>query len=476
MKIMRLCFAVMFTLFMSSPSMAIEANYGVSSKAGPAPENVISMDFQDANLKTVLKIFSQQSGLNFVASQNVQDRTVTIYFDSVTVEDALNYIMNANNLVYEQDPGSNIFIVKESGKPAVETLTKIYELKYAQLTPPPTESGSGTEDAEIVSVIEGLLSENGKMVTDKRSNSIIITDVPSQFAVIEDVLARLDTRTQQVMIEAEIIETSITVADRLGISWSGTFGVLTGPKANTVWPLRGKFNKDTPSTGEGISTTGTFDLSGMVATLKALLNDTDTRILARPKVLTLNNETAKIELTAETAVASVTTTTDTGGSTATTSTGAERIDTGVTLEVTPQINKDGYITMHIEPTVIVPVLSTYFTSGSTTFVDPHTRSTETTVMVKDGETVIIGGLISREDSYGFTKVPFLGDIPLLGAAFRYKTTDESDKELLIFITPRILKEQGYTLANISEREQEKPKAVREKKINTVMDLFSNERF
>ncbi len=475
MKIMRSVFAVVLMLFMSSPSIASDGNYGVSGKAGPVLENLVSMDFQDANLKTVLKIFSQQSGLNFVASQNVEDRTVTIYFDSVTVEDALSYIMSANSLVYEQDPGSSIFIVKESGKPAIETLTKIYELKYAQLSPPPTEEGAEEKDAEIVSVIEGIISENGKMVTDKRSNSIIITDVPSQFAVIEDVLARLDTRTQQVMVEVEILETSTTVADKLGISWSGTFGVLTGPNANTVWPLRGKFNKDS-AIGEGIATTGTFDLRGMTATLRAILSDTDTRILARPKVLTLNNETAKIELTAETAVATVTTTTDTGSSTSTTSTGAERIDTGIILEVTPQINKDGYITMHIEPSVTVPVLSTYFKTGSAIFVDPQTRSTKTTVMVKDGETVIIGGLISREDSYGFNKVPFLGDIPLLGAAFRYKSTDESDKELLIFITPRILKEHGYALANISEREQEKPKAIRDKKIRTVLDLFGNERF
>ena len=473
MKIMRLFFAVVLTLFMSSPSIASDGNYGVPGKAGPALENLVSMDFQDANLKTVLKVFSQQSGLNFVASQNVEDRTVTIYFDSVTIEDALNYIMSANSLVYEQDQGSNIFIVKESGKPAIETLTKIYELKYAQLSPPPTEEGSEEKDAEIVSVIRGLITESGKMVTDKRSNSVIITDVPSQFAVIEDVLARLDTRTQQVMIEAEIIETSTTVADKLGISWSGAFGVLTGPNANTVWPLMGRFNKDS-AIGEGINTTGTFDLSGMTATLRALLSDTDTRILARPKVLTLNNETAKIELTAETAVATVTTTTDTGSSTSTTSTGAERIDTGITLEVTPQINKDGYITMHIKPSVTVPVLSTYFKTGSAVFVDPQTRSTETTIMVKDGETVIIGGLISREDSYGFTKVPFLGDVPLLGIAFRYKSTDESDKELLIFITPRILKEHGYTLANISEREQEKPKAIRDKKIKTVLDLFGDE--
>jgi len=96
-------------------------------------------------------------------------------------------------------------------------------------------------------------------------------------------------------------------------------------------------------------------------------------------------------------------------------------------------------------------------------------------MVRDGETIIIGGLISREDSYGKTKIPFLGDLPLIGAAFRYKSKDELDKELLIFITPHVADDSAYKLANISEREQEKPKAVREKEIKTILDLLGEEK-
>lgn len=466
-KTIRLSIAIIFTLFISSPTIAADGDYGgVSSKASLSPSNLISMDFQDANLKTVLKVFSQQSGLNFLASQSVKDRKITIYFDGVSVEDALNHIMNANNLVYEQEPGSNIFIVKESGKPAIETITKIYELKYAQLSPPPSEEG-GESTPEILTIVRDILSKNGKIVADKRSNSLIIKDVPSQFAIIEDVLARLDVRTQQVMIEAEILETTTTVADQLGMDWSGKFGVYAGPILSTKWPFKGGLlDKDL------ISTDGSMNFSGTSVTLNAILSNSDTRILARPKVLTLNNETAIIELTAETAVASVTSTTTAGADvTAVVSTGAERINTGITLEVTPQINKDGYITMHIEPTVIVPVLSKFFAGAGEDqkFVDPQTRSTKTTVMVRDGETIIIGGLISREDSYAFEKIPFLGDIPIMGSAFRYKTTDEVDKELIIFITPHIVKESEYVLGNISEREQERPKAVREKEIKKLLD-------
>ncbi|MFC1623868.1 secretin N-terminal domain-containing protein [Candidatus Omnitrophota bacterium] len=467
----RLYIAIIFTFFITHPSIAADTDYTVSSKAGPSLDNMVSMDFQDADLKTVLKIFSQQAGLNFVASQNIQDRTLTLYFDNVTVEDALSHIMNANNLIYEQRSGSNIFIVKESGRPPIETVTKIYELKYAQLTKPPDEDDGGgsddeEEEAEILEVIRDLLSDGGTLVVDKRSNSLIVTDVPSQFTLIEDVLLRLDVRTRQVMIEAEVIETTTTVADRLGMDWTGGFGVYAGSDLATKWPFKGALiDKDL------ITTDGTMKFSGMGFTLRALLSDSDTRILARPKVLTLNNEKAVIKLTSETAVASITTSAG-EGSGATVSTSAERIKTGITLEVTPQINKDGYITMHVEPTVIVPVASATFagSGNDAKFVDPQTRSTKTTVMVRDGETLVIGGLISRDDTYVFEKIPFLGDLPFLGAAFRYKSKDETDKELLIFITPRIIKEIEYALEDISEREQEKPRAVREKKIRGTLDL------
>ncbi|MBU0759990.1 MAG: hypothetical protein KKC66_02285 [Candidatus Omnitrophica bacterium] len=469
-KIIRLVTAIIFTLFMAAPSYAVDGSYSLLSKAGPNPGNLISMDFQDANLKTLLKVFSQQAGLNFVASQNVQDRKVTIYFENVSVEDALNHIMSANNLVYEQQSGSNIFIVKESGKALVETITKIYELKYAQLSPPPTTGGESTQEPEILTVVKGLISSNGSIVADKRSNSLIIRDVPSQFVIVEDVLARLDVRTQQVMIEAEILETTTTVADQLGVNWSGSWATFSGPAMNSNWPVSGPLLDHSPGY---IKTAGSMSLSGMGATLSAILSNSDTRILARPKVLTLNNETATIELTAETAVASVTTTASSEGTATSTSGSAERISTGITLDVTPQINKDGYITMRIEPTVIVPVISKFFagSGNDAKFVDPQTRSAKTTVMVRDGETIIIGGLISKEDTYTFEKIPFLGDLPFLGNAFRYKTTDESDKELIIFITPHIVKEVTYALGDISEREQEKPKAIREKDIKAALDLI-----
>jgi type II secretory pathway component GspD/PulD (secretin) len=438
------------------------------------------MDFQDANLKTVLKVFSQQSGLNFIASQNVQDRTVTIYFNNVKIEDALNYIMNANNLVYEQEPGTSIFIVKESGKPKVETITKIYELKYAQLSALSKNSSKSTSDgasgssegAEIISIIRSVLSKNtadkeinAMIIADKRSNSLIIKDVSSQFPIIESLLTRLDVRTPQVMIKVEVLETTTKAVENLGINWSGTFGAYTGPVHNTIFPMNNSLGRNN-SSGEGIATTGTFSLAGATATISALLNNTDTKILARPQVMAMNNETAIIELSSKEKASKILQST-TSNTVVTTGNTYEEKDTGVILEVTPQISKDGYITMNLKPSVTELELSRF-----TDAYDIHKRSTETTVIVKDGETIVIGGLIKSKHEGGLKKVPFFGDIPIVGAAFRYKSKDESDRELIIFITPNIIKDaSSYALGNISEREQEKPKAIREKEVNTVLDLF-----
>ncbi len=475
MKTIRLFIAIIFAIFISTPFSFAASAY--TKDISPGKSSRVSMDFQDANLKTVLKIFSQQSGLNFIASQNVQDRTVTVYFDNVKIDDALNYIINANNLVYEQEPGTNIFIVKETGKPEIETITKIYELKYTQLstlvktqTDPsnPDKSSSSTADSnntDIVSIVQSMLSANGKVVADKRSNSLIIKDVPSQFSIVEDLLSRLDVRTPQVMIKVEVLETTTKAVENLGINWSGAFGTYTGPVHNTIFPMNNSIGRNN-SSGEGIKTTGLFSMDGVTAAITALLNNTDTKILARPQVMAMNNETARIELSSKEKDTETVTSTSSSTGVGTTGKTYTSQDTGVILEVTPQISKDGYITMNLKPSFTELELSRF-----TNAYDTHKRATETTVIVKDGETVILGGLIKSKHENGIKKVPFLGDIPILGAAFRYKAKDNSDRELIIFITPNIVKDISYALSNIPEREQEKPKAVREKEINKVLDLF-----
>ncbi len=415
----------------------------------------ISMDFQNADLKDVLKVFSQQANLNFIASENVKERKVTLYLDRVSVQDALNTLMSANNLAYEQQRDSKIFVVKEWGKPAVETITKVFPLQYARVKGYELELEEEDEDEDayeeeaattIVDVIAQLLTEYGRVIEDTRTNSLVVTDVPSQFPQIEKAIKELDVKLPQVMIEAEIIEASLDTIDKLGITWGssseGELATAYGASRSLTYPFTK--NTDDPLIGPGGNVSGLYlgyvsamNLGGILA---MLTSDTDTRILARPKIMTLNNEAAEIMISSKTAISSITEQSATEGLSVQ-SVSAERVETGVSLRVIPQINKEGMITMTVEPSVTNTAWSAYF-SGS--FVDPKTRSAKTTVTIRDGETIIIGGLIDTETTKTIRKVPILGDIPLLGNIFRKKDDQKNDTELIIFITPHLIKEQTQT--------------------------------
>ena len=194
--------------------------------SGTPPE--ISMDFKDADLKDVLKVFSIQSGMNFISSEAVQDRKITLYLDKVPIEQAMDKLFQANNLSYEYYRDSNIFIVKEWGKLEIETQTRVFFLKHAMVSTSSikqemqkiltsseglgegSSSGGGEttgkwkseEEAGLTSVVKKLLSDIGFIIEDYRTNSLIVTDTPKRLEVIAGVIASLDVPVPQVLLEA----------------------------------------------------------------------------------------------------------------------------------------------------------------------------------------------------------------------------------------------------------------------------------
>jgi type IV pilus secretin PilQ/predicted competence protein len=414
----------------------------------------ISMDFKDANLKDVLKIFSQQSGLNFIASQEIKDRKVTLYMENVPVNDALNTILTANNLTYKQPEGTNIFIVKQVIKPRVETITRIYQLnnanaedvkklfeKMSEVKKIKETTAEGKEETKTEISSGGLISQYGKIASDKRTNSLIVTDIPSQFPQIEETIAKLDEPASQVMIEAEVLEVSTSLLKNLGVEWSGKFGSFVGGNQTTAFPFG---HLPTGVDRAENAKYGIISMDVLSTVLNILEQDTKTKLLARPRILTLNNQTAEIKITSNTAVAStIRWESATAGGITEQYQEPERIETGVTLAVTPTINKNNYITMIVKPEVTEPVTSKFFPG---IFVDPHTRSADTTIRVRDGETVVIGGLINSTDTTTKKKIPLLSELPLIGKAFKNNNVDRSGKELIIFITPHIVKDKYYQFA------------------------------
>ncbi len=469
-------------------------------------EPVISMDFQDANIKDVLKMFSMQSGMNFIASEAVQDRKVTLYLDKVPLTSAMDKIFSANNLSYELDKNANIFVVKEWGKMETETVTKVFYLKYATVSTASlkeelSKSLSVNKDSTIVSsrskfkeedksgissAIEKLLTKDlGSMIEDFRTNSLIVTDTPVKIKVISQVVASLDVPVPQVMLEVEMLDVSKNAVDKIGFEFGDTpfTAIVTGATASMGFPY-GSWNKIlNPGKGQiSINPAGsTYQMQ-----LDFIRTDTDTKFLARPKLLTLSNETAEISITKDEIVSREDTVTVSGDVTTTTYEWKRSTDlnltkegTGIFLKVTPQVNMDtNEITM-----LIYPKSSTSSTSELSVLTslqkDIEVRSTRSIVKVKDGETVILGGLMHQDKSIEAKKLPILGDIPFLGVFFRHKNQSVGiERELIIFITPRIIRDKANVkvaqLQNIQLPIREQHVAVgsnRDYLINSNMNKF-----
>lgn len=477
-----------FILFLFSLSFV--PGLGAYESADPPlnKNTSISMDLQDASLKDVLKLLSIQSGLNFVASEAVQDRKVTLYMDKVPLQEAMDKIFKANNLTYDLDKEASVFIVNDWGKPATQTVTKVFYLKHATVSSSSlkeemknnmiatsttsgsssTSSGSASssissgyssgsvsstdtgkwkveQDTGITQAVKKILSKDGSVIEDFRTNSLIVTDIPSKMGVISQVIASLDVSIPEVMLEVEILDVSKNIVDQIGFKFGQTplSVAITGGSANLGFPFHSWGKAFGGSYGSIDINSGNHGTSVYNMQLDFLRTQTDTKFLARPKILTLNNETAEVKITTDEAIG-VTSVTQGQGTSSSTTTTAERYETGVLLRVTPQIDLEaGEILMFVYPQVSeASTTSASFTSnGQTyTFLNPEVRSTKTTVRIKDGETVVLGGLIRNQTTTVVTKLPILGDIPLVGALFRHKNQSPGrERELLVFITPHIMK-------------------------------------
>jgi len=434
-------FIILFGFLFLHVSGEVLAQKNSSLKSKYA-NKVISMDFKDADLRDVLKVFSQQSGLNFVASDQVKDKKITLYFENVKVQDALNRILEANNLKYEYTKESDIFVVRPSGKEEVITVTRIYNLNYATLG-----SDSDENKSDIKDILEKMLSKHGNIMSDERTNSLVIKDIPEQFALIESTIAKLDSVTLQVMIEAEILETTLDLAERLGAGMK-----IMGDRGSRMeiipW-YESEAGEFTPS-GLAVPADSTFlgvltrtEFKGILDMLKT---EGKVKYLARPRILSLNNETATIDIATWESIGVETEESTESGATLTET--PEREWVGTKLKVTPHINKEGIIIMDVEPEVSRSS-ATKLTGFTTQFRDVYKKSAKAKVMVRNSETVVIGGLTQTQESVDRRKVPFLGDIPILGWLFKSKKTDDERTELVIFITPHIVGGGTYSRPEVT---------------------------
>ena len=518
--------------------MALPFSYGAQPNGEdnrfiyPEYSKKISMDFKDAALTDVLKIFSKQSGMNFIAAQDAGNKKITLFLENIPVEEALEKILSANGLTYDMPPGSGIFVVKAITQKEKQVITRVYPLKYATVpssklnktisisTEDSSGSGSGSSDSSgsssgsssstsssssgssgsssgesgsssgvsasngIYAAVKAVLTATGILVEDPRTNSLIVTDDQEQFPLIEETIAKLDVPIPEILIEVEMLDVSKTTSDLMGVKFGSTPASFVGAQRNHLYPfdqndILTKENKTTDASPE-LYKVGTLSYAGMTAVLNFLKTQTDTRNLARPRLLTLNNETAQIKISTNEAIG-ISTSTNTTSSTGTQTEEAERVQTGVFLTVTPQANMDTQdITMAVYPKVIQA--RTGATFKNTQFKDPEERGSQSILTIHDGETIIIGGLLRTNDSNTVTKIPFLGDIPILGAPFRHRDKSGDSRELIIFMTPHIMdaktkerllrKQEGPAAA----QPQHNNKSPRSQEVNRALSTIEQQRF
>lgn len=396
-----------------------------------APTKLISLDADDASLSQVLKSLAERGDLNIITGPGVTAGHITIHLKDVPVEQAVNLVVRSAGLAYERI-GNSILVADARALQAETGLSSyIVELKYA-------------DAFDVKAALHGLTDN---IEVDRGGNRLIVVTSPRVISEIEEIVAELDKPAKQVMLEARIVEVATDDMKKLGIDWAqlsrqtftfveGTYdslpsGALNGGTSGLkVFP-------NTPGTSD-VFKLGNFSRVAQVyqVAIDLAITNGSAKVLANPKIATLNGREANMLV--GTRIPYVTTGTTFAGGGAAPTQQVEKEEVGVKLAITPIINADGYITTIIRPEVSSVV---GFKGLNETLPVVATRQAETTVRLKDGGSVIIGGLLSEERANVVTKVPLLGDLPLIGVLFQHITTQVQKRDLVIEVTPRILVEQ-----------------------------------
>lgn len=414
---------------------------GLEEKTTAKPQvitpNKISLDYKDADLASVLRALSYSYNLNLVALRDIKGK-VTISLRDVSIDEALDAILVTNGYAYYRK-GNIIYISPGPSSASQGIITKAVNIRFIPVD-------------EAYKLFSKMLSDKGSMSVSDANNSLIISDYPSTFEKLDKILETVDMAPQQVIIEAKLVDMQANDYTNLGVTYTVDYN-----------PLHGLWDRKT-STNERITTTQTFtgpssDLTGgqiklttftikglsVTATLDALIQDGKAHLLASPSIATLNGKEARIVIGKRVPYKEKTTTT-TG-----TVENTKFIDVGTTLKVLPRISEDGFITMNIHPEV-----SSLVSNDALTGPTVDTREADVMVRIKDGDTFVIGGLIKSEDNKTINRLPILGYIPILEYLFSDRSSKKTQQELVVFITPHLIKTKEQRIA---EAKLNKPEVI-----------------
>lgn len=425
----------------------------VSSVPGMSRKR-ITIDLREADIQNVLRLLAREGGVNIVAGEGVGGN-VTVRLRSVPLDEVFLTVLQSRSLGFEKR-GNVIRVAPQSTLRAEEQARAEERAANARQKPlevfllPINYASAG----DLSSQVEGLLSPRGNVTVDQRTNTLIIKDIAENIAAVRGLVSNLDSEVPQVLIEARIVETNDTFQQQFGIQWGGdlTFSQANGNPTGLIFPnvlgiAGGATDGQTPTAGTDSNPNFAVNLPAPAGTgaggalgltlgsvggafninlrLSALEQAGHAKIVSAPKVLTLDNTPASISQGTSIPISVVS------------AAGVQTVFVDATLElsVTPHVTPDGNVQLKIQANKNEPDFQNTGSRGDPTIIR---KQAETELLIRDGDTTVIGGIYTRNSGSAYSAVPFLHKIPILGYFFR--TTTESDRrtELLIFITPKIV--------------------------------------
>ncbi len=408
----------------------------------------ISVNFREMPIEDVLMMIAKQADVDIIKSPKVQGM-VTASLTDVPLQEALTNILETHGYAYVMTENMLRVVPREEVVDVREKIiSRVYRVTYSDVL-------------QVEAALKKFISDQGAISSNPGTSNIIVTDLESKVLAMDEFIDAIDQITPQILVEAKIYDISSQDRMDLGVEWQmgtqtgfldGAASVVNGAPVGGVGNADSTTVTDPHMTSRFLGATNkTSDTSGLFrfgisnehvrldAILKAQQEDVRAKLLANPRIMVLNNEMAEIKIVEEIPYQELTQS-SAGGSIGTT----QFRDVGVELRVTPHLTREGLIRLMLNPKFSMRTGDV--SAGAQGVPQPiiATRETTTTALIRDGQTVVIGGLKKQDSSQQVNKIPLLGDLPLLGGLFRFQGESTVNSELVVFITPYIVRNSVLT--------------------------------
>jgi general secretion pathway protein D len=409
-----------------------EMNPSANPAVKAALAKPVVLEFRDATLKSVFEVLSRSSGLNFVFDKDVKgDTKVTFFVRNSPLEDILNLILKTNQLEKRQLNDNSFLIYPNTPAKAKEYQELVVRSFYL-----------ANADVKQAQVLIKTVAKSKDVFADEKLNLLIVKDTPDAIRLVERLIESLDLAEPEVMLEVEILEVTRSRLNEIGLDWPDSIGYGQLQSASTTTTIVNGVTQSVTTPGGSLAT-GYIDINkgaslslftanpGMTLNLKGVNGDTN--LLANPRIRVKNREKAKIHIGDKLPIFTTTSTANVGVSASVT-----YLDVGLKLDVEPNVTLDDEVSIKVG--LEVSSISKEVTGPSSSLAyQVGTRSASTTLRLKNGETQVLAGLINDEERKSTSHIPGIGEIPLIGRAFGSQRDTSSKTEIILLITPRVLR-------------------------------------